>query len=314
MTTLSLYGGGAAAQESGRMYRIAHIAVTEQSYSAFRRTVLPELAKSGFIEGMNLSVRSYVGNSRDLPQLTHELLEFNPDVVSTVGPSSVMAASAATSRIPILSFGTDLVAQGLATNLSRPSRNVSGVTILPQEFNVKRLQLLNDGMPMARRIAVIFDPSNSVASTIMEKEMNAAASVAGLELIRFPTGPVDEFPAIIAAVKSSGAQAIFVGSSPLLDRDSPTLASLALLAGLPTVCEWAQNARDGCLIGYGPVRSVLWHRLADQIVRVLRGTPMAEIPIEAPTSFELAINLRTAKALGISVHPDLLNRANEIID
>lgn len=296
-------------------------------------TVTTELAQQGFAIGRNLVVEVRVGRRNRMPDLARELVAAKPDVIIATGAPAILAVRDATSTIPIvMSFiGQDPVAMGMAASWARPGGNLTGIAMLATELDGKRLSLLHEAVPAAGRITAL-----SVQGAPRENlvEMHAVAVRAGVELAEvFVSGP-EEYRTAFAAMRSAQAQALILASSPVLYRDAATLAGLALEAGLPTVCEWREMAEQGCMIGYGPDITELRRRTADYVVRILRGTNPGELPIlgreqcsrwadrrsfasprgEGPTHFGFAINLNTARALGIKIPQAILAGADEVIE
>lgn len=302
----------APAQSPNRVYRLGHLAASALGEQFSRELLIPELAKLGFVEGRNLLVEWRVANAAGQPERMRELLATQVDAVVALGPA-VIAASAATRTVPIVGFGTDTVELGLAASFARPGGNVTGIVILGGELDAKRLDLLRDALPGRRRVAALLS-STSPASRWSERDLRAVAASTGMELLAFSVAAPADYPAAFAAMRAAGAEALVIGASPALNNDMTSLAALALEARLPTICEWARNAHEGCLIGYGPERLALLRRNANQLASIFRGTAPGEIPIEQPSVFELAVNLKTARALGLDLPAALLARADEVIE
>ena len=300
----------ARAQTPNRIYRLAHLANSAQSETLTREMTLPELARLGFVEGRNLVFDGRVGQPDALPDLMGELLASKPDAILTVGPALV-AAGAATRTVPIIAFGFDPIALGLAASYARPGGNVTGVVVLASELEPKRLSILLEALPGRRRIAVLVPPEGRGGN---EAALRKAAAGLDVELLAFPAAAPSDYPAAFVAMRTQGAQALVVSATPEFYRDGKQLAALALDARLPTVCEWADMARDGCLIGYGPSRIALRKRLADLVAKIFRGDAPGDLPIEQPTVFELAVNQKIAKSLDLSIPLAVLTRADEVIE
>jgi putative ABC transport system substrate-binding protein len=300
----------ARAQTPNRIYRLGHLARSADSEAFTRQTTLPELAKLGFVEGRNLVFDARVGEPDSMPALMRELLAGQPDAVVAIGPDELRAAGAATRIVPIISFGVDPIEFGLAASHARPGGNVTGVVILADDLEGKRLSLLLEAMPDRRRVAAL------VATTRESNEaaVRKAAAGLGVELLVFLAPAPSDYPAAFAAMQAQGAQALIIAANPGFFRDRSQLAGLALEARLPTVCEWAEMAQAGCLIGYGPSRIALRKRMADQIAQIFRGVPPGDIPIEQPTAFEFSLNLKIAKSLNLIVPSVVLTRADEVIE
>ena len=298
----------ARAQTPNRIYRLAHLATTSEAEAFSRQTILPELARIGFVEGRNLVFDGRVGDPVLLPTLMRGLLAGRPDVVVAIGPA-LGPAGAATSTVPVVGNGADPIELGLAASYARPGGNVTGVVIVAEELDAKRLSILLEAVPDRRRVAALVPAWTETTKASLQK----AAAGLGVELLVFPAAQSD-YPASFAAMRAQGAQALIIGANPQFFRDGRQLAGLALEARLATVCEWAEMAHEGCLIGYGPSRIALRKRMADQIAQIFRGVAPGDIPIERPTAFEFSLNLRIAKSLGLVVPSAVLARADEVIE
>jgi putative ABC transport system substrate-binding protein len=300
----------ARAQTPNRIYRLAHLASSSDSEAFTRQITLPELARLGFVEGRNLVFEGRVGEPDLLPALMRELLAGRPDAVVAIGPA-IGPAGAATRTVPLVSFGVDPTELGLAASYAQPGGNVTGVVILFNELDTKRLSILLEAVPDRRRVAALlpaWDQAERVAA------LRKVAAGLGVDLLVFLAATQSDYPAAFAAMRAQGAQALIIGANPQFQRDGGQLAGLALEARLPTVCEWADMAHEGCLIGYGPSRIALRKRIADQIAQIFRGVAPGDIPIERPTAFEFSLNLRIAKSLGLVVPSTVLARANQVIE
>lgn len=272
---------------------------------------LPVLAKLGFVEGRNLVFDARVGEPDAQPGLMRELLAARPDAVIAIGPASIALAGAATRTVPIVAFGADPIELGLAQSYARPGGNVTGVVILVRELEVKRLSILHEAVPDRRRIAALI---SAAGNTVSEPALRAAAAGLGVELLAFPVAAPADYPAAFAAMRAAGALALVISATPEFFRDRKQLAALALEARLPTVCEWAEMAHAGCLIGYGPNRAALRKRMADQIAQIFRGVAPGDIAIERPTVFELAVNQKIARSLDLAIPLAVLAQADDVID
>jgi len=300
----------ARAQTPNRVYSLAHLATSSDSEAFTRQTTLPELARLGFVEGRNLVFNARVGEPDLMPALMRELLAGQPDAVIALGPLELRAAGAATRIVPIVSFGVDPTELGLAASYARPGGNVTGVVISAEELEGKRLSILLEAIPDRRRVAALV----AAPSEANEAALRKAAAGLGVELLVFPAAAPSDYPAAFAAMRAQDAQALIIAANTQFFRDRSRLAGLALEARLPTVCEWAEMAHAGCLIGYGPSRIALRKRMADQIAQIFRGVPPGDIPIEQPTAFEFSLNLKIAKSLDLIVPSVVLTRADEVIE
>jgi putative tryptophan/tyrosine transport system substrate-binding protein len=302
------------AQTPGRIYRLGHLSNSAISEALTREIILPELAKLGFVEGRNLVFDARIGELDAQKGFMRELLAAQPDAVIAIGPA-LAAAGAATRTVPIVSFGRDPIELGLAQSYARPGGNVTGVVILISELEVKRLSILHEAVPDRRRVAVLVSSAASSAPTaIGEAALRKAAAGLGVELLAFPAAAPADYPAAFAAMRAEGAQALLISATSEFNRDGKQLAALALEARLPTVCEWADMARAGCLIGFGPDRTALRQRMAAQIALIFRGAAPGDVAIELPTVFELALNQKVARSLDLSIPLTVLTSASEVIE
>ena len=243
--------------------------------------------------------------------MAQDLILSRPDAIIAFGTDAILAAHKASTTIPIVTFGPDPVTLGLAASVARPGGHVTGVAILPFELDAKRLDLLRQAVPMAKRVAALVSRSAHDAS---ERAMREVATSTGAELFVFEADGPDDYPAAFAAMRSAGAEALAITATPYFYRDAPLLARLALEAGLPTVCEFAETAHSGSLLGYGPDRPELRRRMAHYVAKIFHGTAPGDLPIEQPTHYQFAVNLKTAKALGLTVPPSILARADEVVE
>jgi putative ABC transport system substrate-binding protein len=309
----------ATSQTADKVWHISVLTANQSGAATIRQITLPELAKLGFQEGRNLAYQVFSADDTPerLPALALELVATKPDVIIAVGPSSIRAAHRATSTIPIvMSFGgEDPVAAGWAQSYAHPGMNVTGVVMLSPELDGKRFHILHEAFPARRRVAVLFHTlAKNVPDDRFTRHVQAAARSSGVELLIFYASGSADYESVFAAIAAAHPDALQIGSSSVFFNDAGRLAELAIQAKLPTVCDWPDSARKGCLLGYGPDRTELRRRTADFLARIFHGTPPSELPIEDPTTFELVVNLKTAKALGIDVPPSLVGQADEVIE
>jgi putative ABC transport system substrate-binding protein len=312
---LLMLAAPAAAQTAGQeIYRLGVLASSVDSIELTRNVTLPELARLGFSEGRNLVVETRFGNEAALPALARELLLARPGVIMAIGGEAIRAAYDASRTVPIVSMGIDPVGQGYAASLARPGGNVTGVVILGAELDAKRLEMLSEAVPQARRVAALMLPS-APGRQASERALRAVAASAGLEILIFDAAEPGAYPAAFAAMRTAGAQALLIMAHAVFYRDAATLTALAAESRLPTVCEWAEMAASfGCMLGYGPSRTELRRRMARYAARIFQGALPGDLPIELPVQYEFAINLRIARALAIAIPPALLIRADEVIE
>jgi len=303
----------ANAQDRVRVYRLGHLALTAESERWTREFALPELAQLGFVEGENLKLLMRSGKAGALPDLARELLATKPDAIIAISGTAARAAREATNSIPIVMFADDPIGLGLVTSFARPGSNVTGIANMSVELHGKRLGLLLEAIPNVRRIAALLHRTSATRERA-EHTLRASAAAVGIELLVYTTDSRSDYQVAFAAMRASGAEALLISSAPEFYLDRELLAALALEVRLPTSCEWSTMARDGCLLGYGANQSGMRRRLAQYVALIFNGAKPGDLPIEQPTTFELAVNLKTARALGVTIPPSLLQRADEVID
>ena len=279
-----------------------------------RTITLPELARRGFSEGRNLIIDIRAGPREQLPELVHDLASTRPEVIIAVGAAAIRASQQAAEAVPIVGafIGEDPIKAGFAASLARPGGTITGIVMLAPELDAKRLYLLHEAVPGAHHIAALAANRERDAPNLTA--VKDAADHVGIELLPFYGTTLDDYRAAFAGMHRAEAEALEILSAPELYTDASTLTVLAVEMRLPTICEWAEMARSGCLLGYGPDYTELQHSVADYVARILRGAAPGELPIEGPTHFRFAINMKTAKALDLTIPPSLLARANEVIE
>ena len=283
--------------------------VANPSVEAFR-TGLSEL---GWIEGRNITIeyRWADGDMSRHPALVSELVKLPVDLIVTAGIQAVRAARQASSSIPIVvAIMSDPVALGVAASLARPGGNVTGLANRFEELTPKQLQIFKEAMPRATRIALLSRPE--MAPTI-QPTTEAAARLLGLSARVFLIRDVAELDAAINSAKAERADGVHVLPSPFFHRYRARIAELANRHRLPTISESREYVQDGGLMSYGPNFPDMHRRAASYVDRILKGAKPGDLPIEQPTRYELVINLKTAKALGITIPQSLLLRADEVI-
>ena len=285
--------------------------VESQRVAAF----VQRLRELGWIEGRNVAIeyRWAEGRSERFTEIAAEFVRLKVDVIVTYATPPVIAAKQATSVIPIVfAVAGDPVNTGLVASLARPGGNVTGLSVQQTELAGKRLELLREVVPGLRRLAIMGNADNP--ATVLEMgEAQAAARTLGLEVITFEIRRAEDIAPAFEALKGR-ADALYVCNDPLVNTNRIRINTLALGARLPTVYNWRENVEAGGLMSYGANFLDMFRRTAELIDKVLRGAKPADIPVEQPTKFDLAINLTTAKALGLEVPPTLLARADEVIE
>jgi putative ABC transport system substrate-binding protein len=316
---ITLLGGVAAAwpqkvraQQTARIWRIGLLVVTSmrgQSTPLFQ-SFKDEMRALGYVEGQNFIfiTREAEGNLDRLPSLARELVGAGADIVATTTPA-VAAAQRATSTTPIVMLpATDPIGSGFVASLARPGGNITGLSNMTADLTAKTLELLRTIVPDATRIGVLM--SANPVHIVMYNEAEVGSRVLGVMLIPVTAKTPAELEKAFTAIAQEKCDALLV----LADPPRLTIIDLAHRARLPTIYQLSEFPKAGGLISYGPKFSQLFKRGAIYVDKILKGALPADLPVEQPTTFELAINLRTAKALGLEVSPSLLARADEVIE
>jgi putative ABC transport system substrate-binding protein len=307
-----------AATAQPALKRVGMLCYVACSGSATYDALYDELRKLGWIEGTNIVIeRKEAGRSADrLAALAADLVRSKPDLIIAVSPQPSRAAKDATSEIPIvILFVSDPVGVGLASSLTRPGGNLTGIATMAEGGLVgKALDVLRELLPGAKRVAAFINPSNEVVRLLFPKEAPSAAVKLGFELDTMNVREAVEIPGAIATAKAQGTEALWFVGDPIFHTPPNAVPKFALQAGLPSIFLLPDLVRAGGLISYGPDLLVLARRGAHYVDRILKGAKPADLPIEQPSKYLLAINLQTAKSLGIEIPPSLLARADEVIE
>jgi putative ABC transport system substrate-binding protein len=244
-----------------------------------------------------------------------DLVSRKVDVIVATGlPLAALSAKSATSTISIVFLiGTDPIEEGLVASFARPGTNLTGITLLIGELNAKRLELLSELVPRAGVVALLFDPNTSTAERAV-KDVHEAATARGLHLLLLKASTASEIDAAFATLVQLQDGALFVSSAPFLDTRREQLLVLAAQHTVPAIYSWRDFAVAGGLASYGTSNTAAHRQLGIYAGRILKGAKPADLPVQQPTTFELVINLKTAKALGLTVPESLLARADEVIE
>ena len=304
------------AQESGKVWRIGFLGGASASSTTPRVEALRRgLRELGYVEGRNLTIefRWAEGNAARLPALAAELAKLKVDVIVSEGTSATIAARRTTTTIPIVfSVAGDPVGTGLVSSLARPGGNVTGLTDIAPEMAGKRLELLREAAPGATRIAALWNPANS-SSELHMKDTEAAGRTLGLAVRSIEVRDVNRLDGAFATAVRDRAGAVVVLADAALFGRRDQIAQLAAKNRLPSIAWTREFAKSGCLMIYGP-NVVEMHRIAATYLdKIFKGARPGDLPVEQPTKFELVINLKTAKTLGLTIPPSLLQRADEVI-
>jgi ABC-type uncharacterized transport system substrate-binding protein len=302
----------ALAQQTEKLPTIGFLGADAAAFSPWTAAFVARMRELGWIEGRTIAIeyRWSEGRPERYAEIAAEFVRLKVDVIVTVG-SAVPTVKQATSVIPIVfALATDPVGSGLVASLAHPGGNVTGLSIQGTETAGKRLELLREVVPQLQRLAILFDFGNP--QPVLEMgETQAAARTFGLEVVPLVIQRAEDIAPAFATLK---ADALYVAEDHLVVVNRPLILTLALGARLPTIFSSRDFVKAGALMSYGPNASDMFRRTAELVDKILRGTKPGNIPVEQPTKFDLVINLTTAKALGLTIPPNLLAIANEVIE
>ena len=315
-------GGAAAwplaarAQQPGKLPTIGYLGANSHSAESQRiAAFLKRLRELGWIDGHTIAIeyRWAEGRNDRLAEFAAEFVQLKVDLIVTSGTPAVVAVKQATSVIPIVfALAGDPVGTGLIASLARPGGNLTGLSHQKIDLADKRLELLGEVVPGFRRLAIMANVGNALAVLEM-RVVQATARNLGHEVATFEIRRVEDIAPIFEAIKGR-ADALYVCGDPLVDTNRVRIITLALGVRLPTMSDFPEYVEAGGLISYGPNFPELWRRAGDYVDKILRGAKPADIPVEQPTKFDLAINLTTARALGLTIPESFLLRADEVIE
>ena len=313
----SLWPHAALGQPKSKVHRIGYLGHAPAATSATRvEALLAGLRDLGYVEGENLVIEFRWGTSPDeLRELATELVLSNVELIFGTSSTEVGAARQATTIIPIV-FAThaDPVGTGHVASLARPGGNITGISVVQTDLTAKAIEILKEAVPQATRFGILSNPTVPSHQPTVEAA-RAAGEKLGLAVHTVVVQSADEFEAAFASLERAAAQALFVAASSLTVRSNPALlAQLALKHGLPTMFGSRDNVVAGGFMSYAPDQVDLSRRAATYVDKILRGTKPSELPVEQASKYQLVINLRTSKALGLTISPTLLTRADEVIE
>ena len=304
----------AMAQQPGRTYRLGFLVLGARD-GPLDVAFIEELRRLGFVEGQNLQVeyRTYGPHFDLISQYAAELVKARVDVIVTAGEEAIRALQEATKTIPIVAIGGDLLGSGFVKSLSRPDGNTTGVSNFAFEADGKRQEILIEAVPGLRLMAVLTDV-NITSAAKLDKLQNAARAH-NIEFSIHRVAKGEEIAAAIDSAQASGATALNTVASPLFWAHRHLIMDRTVAARLPTIFMFPEEAEQGGFAAYGPRPAQLYSEIMpQQVVKLFRGTKVADIPVEQPTKFELVINLKTAEAMGVTVPEALLVRADKVIE
>ena len=308
----------AEGQQSGRVYTVGILSLGfPDSGPVWWEVFLGAMHELNYAQERNLRVKFAFASDQPerLDGLAGNLVRDGVDIIVTTSTSETRAAHRATSTIPIvMTIAPDPVGAGLVASLARPGGNVTGLTNLVPGLRQKYVGLLREVLPSASRIAVIASPSNFPRESQLRRELDTAATTLGLSLSYVPVQSADDFEAALTGARRGGASGIIAPYDPVTLRDRRKFVQLTLKHRLPGMYATREYVDDGGLVSYGADPVDLRRRAAVIVDRILKGAKPADLPVEQPTKFELAINLKTAKALGLTIPQSLLLRADQVIE
>jgi putative ABC transport system substrate-binding protein len=318
----SLAGGllaaplAAEAQQRGKIARIGVLTLWVGSTTPLAEAFRQGLREHDYVEGHNVTFeyRSVQGRADRLPSLAAELVRLKVDVIVTESNVAALAAKHATQTIPVvMAIAGDPVAAGVVRSLARPGGNVTGLTLMNRELSGKRLQLLKEIAPKIAVVAVIWNPTDPPAADFL-RETETAAQSRGLKIHAIEARSPAELDAAFKAVADARPDAFFTLPGGMFQDNKTRIFDFARKNRLPGVFSNREYAEAGGLLSYGPSFADLFRRAAGYVDKILKGAKPADLPIEQPTIYELVINLKTAKALGLTIPPSLLQRADQVIE
>ncbi len=317
---ISMVGGSflaaplvAAAQQAGKVYRIG-IIDNEASLQAPRLDAfLKELRNLGWIEGSNLIIEARIGSEAEFLSFARELAARDLDLIFAAKGSAALATRSVVKTIPIvIAVTVDPVGTGLVTSLARPGGNITGTTSMIEDLAAKHLELLKTAVPGIRRVAVLFNNSQ-IGSVKFARDVEVAAKTLGVQAYSINWDHADRLVSAFGEVKKVRADSLIVGPNILTIRHGGQVAELALKHRLPSMAVAGTVPERGGLMSYGPEQIDLYRRAAHYVDRILKGAKPGDLPMEQATKFELVVNLKTAKALRLTVPPSVLGRADQVI-
>jgi putative ABC transport system substrate-binding protein len=308
----------AEGQPAGKVYRIGYLA-SSSANARFAEAFREGLRELGWVEGQNIVIESRFaeGKSERLPALAAELVRLKVDVLVGDSTPSSVAVKDATRTIPIVfAASADAVGSGLVASLARPGGNITGLSFLGPETVAKCLQLLKEAVPGITRVAVLSHPGNPSEATrkIILKETEAAARALAVRLQFLEARGPDDFERAFSEMARARVGGLTVVTSIMFFSERKRLVELAAKSRLPAVYPWREPVDAGGLLAYGPNLPDLYRRAAGYVDRILKGAKPADMPVEQPTKFELVINLKAAKAIGLTIPQSVLVRADEVIE
>jgi len=304
-----------ALAQQPRVFRIGWISIDRAAGSPFLDPLRAGLRDLGYFEGRNLAIEARWGDEsmERSEQLAAELVQLKPQIIVTQGPTAFLLRKAGATMPVVFGFSGDPVEAGFVDSLPRPGRNYTGMSFLSLDLVGKRMELLREMLPGLKRVAIIARPEHPGEQGELRVSQAAAKSL-GLAVSYFPIKSTQELEDALAAVPKSRSEAIVAFPDAVMMRFSERVAAFSVKNRVPAISGWAQFAERGNVMTYGPVLRDGFRRLAYFVDRILKGAKPADLPVELPTSVELVINMKTAKALGLTIPQSILVRADRVIE
>jgi len=309
----------AEAQQPKKVPRIGYLSVSDAATDSARSEAIRlALRELGYIEGQNIAIeyRYAEGKPDRVPELAVELVRLKVDIIlAAAGAPGTRAAKNATKTIPIVMVGSgaDPVEAGLVESLARPGGNVTGVTNLSRELGGKRLELFKEAVPKVAHVAVLYEPANPGSLREVKEVLPVAARALRLTVRSWEVRDADGFEKVFAALNKQRPDGLYVVGGPLMGANRKRIAEFALKSRLPSTYTNREAVDAGGLMSYGADLADSYRGVAYFVDRILKGAKTADLPVEQPTKFELVINLKTAKQIGVTITPNVLVRADKVI-
>jgi putative ABC transport system substrate-binding protein len=303
----------AGAQQPAKVAKIGWLGA-RSALAPAREVFVRELGALGYVEGKNIAFeyRYAEGKLDRLPVLADELVRLNVDVLVTPSQSAALAAKSATKTIPIIFYGSDPVTVGLVDSLARPGGNITGFSVIGAVLVGKRLELLKETIPKPSRVAALWNAQDT-SSVQSWKESQLPARDLGLQLHSMEVSSADKFEGAFKEATKARSAALAVMGSPFFNSNQKQIVDLAAKYRLPAIYNQGEFVANGGLMSYGSDETEPYKRIASMVDKILKGAKPADIPVEQPTKFELVINLKTAKALGLTIPPLVMMRAERVL-
>ena len=315
-TLVLVFGVAVGAQQSKKVVRIGYLGSDPASFSGIEMKAFRERLRAlGYIEGQSMTIepRYWEGKVERLPDLVAELVRLSCDVIITTGSEAAQAAKNGTKAIPVvMAFSGDAVRLGIVADLARPGGNITGLTSINAELSGKRVELLKEVFPGLSRLALFWSPGNPNTKHVLTETESAARSfrvATQLVEVRRP----DEFERAFQTATKNGAEAFMVGGGGFLSAHRSRIVKQAVKSRLPGIYPQINYVEAGGLMTYAEDRGYMFRRAAEYVDKILKGSKPADLPVERPTKFELVINVKAAKQIGMTIPPSVLARADRVI-